>query len=67
MRRGLEPESDRVADVQVAHATAAGFDPLRLDDDVPDRVGEPVETGSNGDRRGDFRGGHGTYYRGCIA
>ena len=41
--RRLEPERRRVADVQVAHACARGLDPLGLDDDVANRVGEVAD------------------------
>ena len=50
VRRRLEPERDRVADVEVADPRALRFDALRLGDDVADRVREAVD--SAGDRDG---------------
>ena len=63
VRRRVEPESHRVADVQVAHTPSAGFDPLRFDDDVADGVGKAAQAGSDRDRRRGVRGGHVSSYR----
>ena len=40
VRGRLEPERDRVADVQVAHPLPGGLDALSFDDDIADRVAE---------------------------
>ena len=45
MRRRLEAEGHRIADVQVSDPCACRFHFLRLRDDVPDGVGEAVNTG----------------------
>ena len=60
MRRRLEIERDRVADVEVSHAHAGRFDPLRFGDDVADGVGETVDAlGDRNRRRRGSREGHG--------
>ena len=51
VRRRVETESDRIADVQIPHALAAGFDPLRLRDDIANGVGKAVNARGDGDRR----------------
>jgi hypothetical protein len=48
VRRGLEAEGDRVADVEISHARAGRFHLLGLLDDVTDGVGETADAGSDG-------------------
>src|SRR5205823_870685 len=60
MRRRMEPESNRIADVQIADAGTGRFDPLRLSHDVTDcvrKAGNAVR-GWDGSKRG-FRDSHG--------
>ena len=58
MRRRLEAEGDRIADVEVAHARAGGLDLLRFRDDVADGVGEAVDAGGGRDGRLSLGGRH---------
>ena len=52
VRRGAEPEGDRVADVQVADLAAGRLDLPRLRDDVADGVDEAADAAGNRDRGG---------------
>jgi len=45
--RRVEPEGDRVADIQIADTSSLSFYRLRLSDDVADRVGEAVDSPGN--------------------
>jgi hypothetical protein len=54
VRWRLKPEGDRVADIQVPDVLPAGFDALRLDNDVSDGIGKAAEARSNRNRRRDF-------------
>src|SRR5262245_58817147 len=64
MRRSAEAELYRVADVEVAHANARGFDALGFRDNIPDRVGEPMDARGGRDRRlRGVRRGHARFYR----
>src|SRR5262249_17538452 len=56
--RGLEPEGDRVADVQVPDSSAGCLNLLRFRDDMSDCVGEAVDTVRRGNCGRDLRGGH---------
>ena len=42
MRRRLEPEGDRIADIEIADARACRLNFLGLGDDIPNGVGEAV-------------------------
>ena len=50
MRRRREAENDRVADIQVADARAAGLNPPGLGDDIPDRVIEAADAAGDRNR-----------------
>ena len=58
VRRRLEAERDRIADVEVAHAGARRFHLLRFHDDVADGVGKAVHAGGRLNGCLGFRGGH---------
>ena len=67
VRRRLEPEGDRVADIQVADPRSLRFDALGLGDDVADGVREAVD--AVGDRNGAEESAcwsHGQSYRGIA-
>ena len=51
VRRRLEPEGDRIADVEIADPRAGGLDFLRFRDDVADGVGEAMNARRGGNRR----------------
>ena len=57
VRRRLEAEGDRVADVEVAYSLTRGLDFTCLGDYVPDRVGEAAH--ARGDRNGGRNNSHG--------
>ena len=52
MRRGLESEGDRIADVQIPDVLARCFHGLRFRHDVSDGVGEPVDPRGHRNRPG---------------
>ena len=58
MRRRLEPERDRVADIEVANLGPGGLDALRLGDDRPNRIGKSTNAGGSRDGGRSFRSGH---------
>ena len=58
VRRRLEAEGDRVADVEVADAGARRFHLLRFRDDVADGVGKAVHAGGRLNGCLSFRDGH---------
>ena len=58
VRRRLEAEGDRIADVEVADARARRLDLLRFRDDVADGVGEAVHASGRWDGCLSFRDRH---------
>ena len=60
MRRRLESERNRIADVQVPHRAAGGLELLRLGDDVADGVGEAADAGGDADRSPDRHARYGS-------
>jgi hypothetical protein len=51
MRRRLEPEGDRVADIEIADAGACRLNFLGLRDDIPNGVGKAVNARGRWNRR----------------
>ena len=52
VRRRLEPEFDRIADIEVPDFPPGGFDLVRFRDDVPDGIHEAARRGGNRDDGG---------------
>jgi hypothetical protein len=65
--RCLETKSHWIADIEVVDASSACLDAVGFRDDIPNGVGEPVETRCHRNGSRDFRVSHGPSYRECIA
>jgi hypothetical protein len=58
MRRGLETEGDRIADVEIPDPDSPGFRSLGRRSDISDRIGEPADTVGHSNRGCHVRSGH---------